>query len=55
MRKPKARNAVKSAMDKERAKTDELLKRVGYTALKKAGVKPKRPDLPSLKIEKRGK
>ena len=55
MRKPKAKNAVKSAMDRERAKTEELLAKVGYTALKKAGVKPRRPDLPDLKIEKRGK
>lgn len=55
MRKPKAKNAVMSAMDKERAKTAELLKKVGYTALKDAGVKSRRPDLPNLKTEKRGK
>lgn len=44
-----------SSLDKERAKTEALLKKVGYTALKEAGVKSKRPDLPSLKIEKRGR
>lgn len=43
----------RSALDKERAKTDALLRRVGYTALKDAGIKSKRPDLPNLKIEKR--
>lgn len=51
MAKPKA----PTALDKERAKTAALLKKVGYTALKDAGIKSKRPDLPSLKIEKRGK
>ena len=44
-----------SALDKERAKTEKLLKKVGYTALKEAGVKSRRPDLPNLKTEKRGK
>jgi hypothetical protein len=44
-----------SALDKERAKTEKLLKKVGYTALKEAGVVSKRPDLPNLKIEKREK
>jgi hypothetical protein len=43
----------KNALDLERAKTEKLLKKVGYTALKEAGVKSRRPDLPSLKIEKR--
>lgn len=43
-----------SALDKERAKTETLLRKVGYTALKEAGVKSKRPDLPNLKTEKRG-
>ena len=28
-----------SALDKERAKTEKLLKKVGYTALKEAGLK----------------
>jgi hypothetical protein len=45
----------KSALDKERDKTEKLLRKVGYTALKDAGVKSKRPDMPNLKIEKRGK
>ena len=45
----------KSALDKEREKTAKLLKKVGYTALKEAGVKSRRPDFPNLKIEKRGK
>lgn len=45
----------KSALDKEREKTEKLLRKVGYTALKEAGVKSKRPDLPNLKVEKRGK
>ena len=44
-----------SALDKERAKTEKLLKKVGYTAMKEAGLESKRPDLPNLKIEKRGK
>jgi len=44
-----------SALDKERAKTDKLLEKVGYTALKDAGVQSKGPDLPNLKIEKRVK
>lgn len=44
-----------SALDRERAKTEKLLKKVGYTALKEAGVVSKRPDLPNLKIEKREK
>ena len=44
-----------SALDKERAKTEKLLKKVGYTALKEAGVKSRRPDLPNLKTEKRDK
>lgn len=44
-----------SALDKERAKTEKLLKKVGYTALKEAGVVSKRPELPNLKIEKREK
>ena len=44
-----------SALDKERAKTGKLLKKVGYTALKDAGVQSKGPDLPNLKIEKRVK
>ncbi|MBT1159985.1 hypothetical protein J1C56_31080 [Aminobacter anthyllidis] len=44
-----------SGLDKERAKTEKLLKKVGYTALKEAGVKSRRPDLPDLKIEKRAK
>lgn len=44
-----------SALDKERGKTEKLLKKVGYTALKDAGVVSKRPDLPNLNIEKRGK
>ena len=51
-RMPKVKGA--RALDKERAKTEKLLKKVGYTALKEAGVKSKRPDLPDLKIEKRG-
>jgi hypothetical protein len=50
---PKAKG--KSALDKERAKTEKLLKKVGYTAFKEAGLVSKRPDLPNLKIEKRGK
>ena len=33
---PKAKG--KSALDIERAKTEKLLKKVGYTALKEAGV-----------------
>ncbi len=45
----------KSALDKEREKTEKLLKKVGYTALKEAGLKSMRPDMPSLKVEKRGK
>lgn len=44
-----------SARDKERAKTEKLLKKVGYTAMKEAGMKSTRPSLPDLKIEKRGK
>ena len=44
----------KSSLDVERAKTEKLLKKVGYTALKEAGVKSKRPDMPNLKVEKRG-
>ena len=44
-----------SVLDKERAKTEKLLKKVGYTALKEAGMKSKRPSLPDLKVEKRGK
>ncbi|WP_432285631.1 hypothetical protein SLT36_02265 [Aminobacter sp. BA135] len=52
-RMPKVRG--QSALDKERAKTDKLLKKVGYTALKEAGVKSRRPDLPNLKTEKREK
>lgn len=43
----------KNALDKERAKTEALLRKIGYTALKDAGIKSKRPDLPNLKIEKR--
>lgn len=39
--------------DKERAKTEKLLKKVGYTALKEAGIKSKGPSLPNLKVEKR--
>ncbi|AMS39465.1 hypothetical protein [Aminobacter ciceronei] len=50
---PKVRG--QSALDKERAKTEKLLKKVGYTALKEAGVKSRRPDLPNLKTEKREK
>jgi len=50
---PKAKG--KSALDKERAKTEQLLKKVGYTALKEAGIKSRGPDLPDLKTEKRGK
>lgn len=41
--------------NRERAKTEKLLKQVGYTALKEAGVKSKGPELPNLKIEKRGR
>jgi hypothetical protein len=44
-----------SSLDKERAKTEKLLRKVGYTALKEAGVKSKRPSLPNLKIEPRDK
>jgi hypothetical protein len=44
-----------SSLDKERAKTAKLLKKVGYTALKEAGVESKRPSLPNLEVEKRGK
>ncbi|MER8766384.1 hypothetical protein [Mesorhizobium sp. M0323] len=46
-----------NALNKERAKTEKLLKtqKVEYTALKETGVESKRPDLPNLKIEKRGK
>ena len=44
-----------SAGDKERAKTEKLLKKVGYTALKDAGIKSRRPSMPDLKVEKRGK
>lgn len=44
-----------SARDKELAQTEKLLRKVGYTALKEAGIKSKRPSLPNLKIEKRGK
>lgn len=50
---PKTRG--QSALEKERAKTEKLLKKIGYTALKEAGVKSKRPDLPNLTVEKRGK
>ena len=50
---PKAKG--KSALDIERAKTEKLLKKVGYTALKEAGLESRRPDMPSLKVEKRGK
>ena len=35
-----------SARDKEHAKTEKLLRKVGYTALKEAGIKSKRPSLP---------
>jgi hypothetical protein len=44
-----------SVREKEQAKTEKLLRQVGYTALKEAGIKSKRPGLPDLKIEKRGK
>lgn len=44
-----------SALDKERAKTENLLKKVGYTALKEAGMKSRRPEMPNLKTEKREK
>ena len=50
---PKAKG--KSVLDKERDKMKKLLKKVGYTTLKEAGVKSKRPDLPNLKVEKRDK
>lgn len=50
---PKSKD--KSALHREREKTEKLLKKVGYTALKEAGIKSKRPDLPNLKVEKRGK
>ena len=43
-----------SARDKEHAKTEKLLRKVGYTALKEAGMKSKRSSLPNLKVEKRG-
>ena len=43
------------AADMERAKTEKLLRKVGYTALKEAGVRSKRPSMPNLKVEKRGK
>jgi hypothetical protein len=44
-----------SVLDREKAKTEKLLKKVGYTALKEAGVESRRPDLPNLKVEKQGK
>lgn len=44
-----------SIRDKERAKTEKLLRKVGYTALKEAGIKSKRSSLPDLKVQKRGK
>ncbi len=44
-----------SARDQERAKTEKLLRKVGYTALKDAGIKSARPSLPDLKVEKRDK
>lgn len=44
-----------SAGEMERAKTEKLLRKVGYTALREAGVKSKRSSLPNLKVEKRGK
>lgn len=45
----------RSSRDKELEKTEKLLRKVGYTALKEAGIKSKRPSMPNLKIEKRGK
>ena len=42
---PKAKG--KSALDKERAKTEKLLKKVGYTALKEAGSNPSDPTCPT--------
>ncbi|VVT09424.1 hypothetical protein [Rhizobium sp. EC-SD404] len=47
------KNKGQSILDKERAKTEKLLKKVGYTALKEAGVKSMRPSLPNLKTAKR--
>lgn len=44
-----------SVLDNERKKTEALLRKVGYTALREAGMKSKRPELPNLKIEKREK
>ncbi|MEO3386682.1 hypothetical protein [Mesorhizobium sp. CAU 1741] len=44
-----------NARDKEQAKTAKLLKKVGYTTLKEAGIKSTRPSMPNLKVEKRGK
>lgn len=44
-----------SARDMERTKTEKLLKKVGYTALKDAGIKSKRPSMPNLKAETREK
>ena len=32
-----------SALNKERAKTEKLLKKVGYTAMKEAGLNPSDP------------
>ena len=35
-----------SALNKERAKTEKLLKKVGYTAMKEAGLEATRPPKP---------
>jgi hypothetical protein len=52
---PRSKVRALLALNRERAKTEKLLKKVGYTAMKEAGLESKRPDLPNLKIEKRGK
>jgi hypothetical protein len=49
------RSKVRTLSTRSAPEQRKLLKKVGYTAMKEAGLESKRPNLPNLKIEKRGK